>query len=97
MIPCLQWSEGAEVERTGGVLHANLLVVATSAAACTVLERCLQGGSQVIHLSLAWLILWLLFNGIDTTASSAWFSRYSHHCRHCQSDSVMTPAGLEFI
>ena len=68
----LQWTEGAELERTGGVLHADLLVVATSAAACTVLERCLQGSSQVINSPLAWLILTPSFHlGVDAIASLA--------------------------
>ena len=96
-IPCLQWTEGAELERPGGMLHADLLVVATSAAACTVLERCLQGSSQVIHSPLAWLILWLPFNGMAAIASSALRFRSSHRCRQCQSGTVMTRAGLSVV
>ncbi|CAK0784154.1 hypothetical protein CVIRNUC_007357 [Coccomyxa viridis] len=46
--PDFEWTEGAGLERIGGVLHTDLLVIATSAAACTVLERCLQDSSQIM-------------------------------------------------
>ncbi|CAL5230003.1 g13442 [Coccomyxa viridis] len=46
--PQLKWHEDAQAHLKGQVLPADILIVATSPAACALLERCLQSTSQVV-------------------------------------------------
>lgn len=43
----LQWAADAHLELKGGILQTELLIIASSPAACCLLEHCLQPTSQV--------------------------------------------------